>query len=72
MLQYFSIVYFQTNSDPKAIEDLMARTFSFRRSTLEDSDQFSIGSFVETYPFLCQETQVRQLSTCMCVYMFCI
>ena len=56
------IVYFQTNPDPKAIEDLMSRTFSFRRSTLEDSDLFSIGSFVEMYPFLRQETQVRQLS----------
>lgn len=47
-----------TNPDPKAIEDLMVRTFSFRRSTLEDADQFSIGSFVEMYPFLSQETQL--------------
>ena len=49
----------QANPDPKSVEDLMTRTFMFRRSMLENTEDFTIGSFLDTYPFLRQEVEVR-------------
>jgi hypothetical protein len=51
----------QQNPDPSAVQDLMKRTFAFRRLKLEDTATlYTICSFLDTYPFLRKETEVRK------------
>ena len=59
---YICMYYFiQQNPDPSAVQDLMKRTFAFRRLKLEDTATlYTICSFLDTYPFLRKETEVRK------------